>query len=532
MAAAEPAPRRARRLVGGALLAIVVAVAGLPIITATPAAAAPNPVSIENALPGNPQSEWDINGAGDGSIQGYTTDISANVGGTVQFKVDVEQNAEFRIDIYRLGWYGGNGARKVATIPSSQTTSTGQNPCLSDPVSGLVDCGNWSVSATWNVPSTAVSGVFIGRLVREDTGGASHVPFVVRNDTSSSKLLFQTSDTTWHAYNQFGGNSRYTGRGPGTGGAADGRTYKVSYNRPITVRGNAPEDSLFNAEYPMIRWLERNGYDVSYFSGIDTDRRGAELLEHEVFVSTGHDEYWSGPQRTNVEAARDAGVHLAFFSGNEVFWKTRYESSIDGSGTANRTLVSYKETHNYPNHPDPSSEWTGTWRDPRGPGTRPENALTGTIFSVNCCTYNMTVPDQAGLTRLWRTSSVAGAGADTLGSGMLGYEWDEDLDNGSRPANQIRFSRTTQGGVLRTVDSTYGSTFETGSATHSLTMYRAPSGALVFGAGTVQWSWGLDEVHDQTQGPAIPAVQQATVNLFSDMGISPETPQSGIVVTG
>ena len=44
----------------------------------------------------------------------------------------------------------------------------------------------------------------------------------------------------------------------------------------------------------MVRWLERNGYDVSYSSGIDTDRIGAELLEHNVFMSVGHDEYWSG----------------------------------------------------------------------------------------------------------------------------------------------------------------------------------------------------------------------------------------------
>ncbi len=117
----------------------------------------------------------------------------------------------------------------------------------------------------------------------------------------------------------------------------------------------------------MLRWLERNGYDTSYTTGVDTDRSGAELLEHQVFMSVGHDEYWSGQQRANVEAARDAGVHLAFFSGNEVFWKTRWESSIDGSGTSHRTLVSYKETHNYPNNPDPSTDWTGTWRDPPRP---------------------------------------------------------------------------------------------------------------------------------------------------------------------
>ncbi len=100
----------------------------------------------------------------------------------------------------------------------------------------------------------------------------------------------------------------------------------MSYNRPFTTRGYAPEDWIFNAEYPMVRWLERNGYDVSYTSGVDTARRGAELLEHEAFLSVGHDEYWSGEQRGNVEAARAAGVNLAFFSGNEVFWKTRWET--------------------------------------------------------------------------------------------------------------------------------------------------------------------------------------------------------------
>src|SRR6185295_3871716 len=107
------------------------------------------------------------------------------------------------------------------------------------------------------------------------------------------------------------------------------------------------------------------------------------------FMSSGHDEYWSGTQRANVEAARAAGVHLAFISGNEVFWKTRWENSIDASGTPHRTLVSYKDTlANQKIDPLPNV-WTGTWRDarfsPPADGGRPENGLTGTIFTVNCC---------------------------------------------------------------------------------------------------------------------------------------------------
>ena len=227
----------------------------------------------------------------------------------------------------------------------------------------------------------------------------------------------------------------------------------MSYNRPLTVRGTAPEDAVFNAEYPMVRFLEANGYDVSYFSGVDTDRFGSQILDHKIFLSVGHDEYWSGPQRANVEAARAAGVHLAFFSGNEIFWKTRWENSIDGSGTARRTLVSYKETHaNAKIDPAGASMWTGTWRDPRfsppADGGRPENALTGQLFMVNAGNDTaITVPAANGKARFWRNTSVAtlAAGATaTMPNGTLGYEWDADIDNGFRPNGLIDLSSTTR----------------------------------------------------------------------------------------
>lgn len=102
----------------------------------------------------------------------------------------------------------------------------------------------------------------------------------------------------------------------------------------------------------------------AYISGLDTDCRRSLLRYDKTFLSVGHDEYWSGGQRANVDAARDAGVNLAFFSGNEVYWKTWWEPSVDGSQTEGRTLVCYKETWDNAKS-DPSPEWTGTWRDPR-----------------------------------------------------------------------------------------------------------------------------------------------------------------------
>ncbi len=489
-------------------------------------------VACENLRPGTPASVWDVSGAGDDTLEGFATDMSVNAGQQVSFKIK-STAAAYTIDIYRLGWYQGNGARKVASIAPSVPLPQAQPNCITDPTTSLVDCGNWAVSATWSVPASAVSGVYFAHLNRPDTDGSSHIVFVVRADTSHSDLVFQTSDPTWQAYNTWGGASFYESSfGSLTGSQA--RAFKVSYNRPVATRGwSDGRDFLFSNEYPMIRFIERNGYDVSYISGLDTDRAGGLLLNHRVFVSVGHDEYWSGTQRANVEAARDAGVNLAFFSGNEVYWKTRYEPSIDGTSTSYRTLVCYKETWDNAKI-DPSPEWTGTWRDPRfsppSNGGKPENALTGTAYKANFTDLPITVSSDEGRRRLWRNTTVASLTPGTsraLAAHTVGYESDEDLDNGYRQPGQIVLSTTT--GFTPQYLQDYGNIVAPGTTTHHLTMYKAASGALVFGAGTVQWAWGLDQNHDGAGAAASPVMQQATINLFADMHAQPTTLMSGMV---
>jgi hypothetical protein len=530
LARSEGASSR-RRILVGALAALFLAG---PLVTpvsqapaADPCAPLVNAVACENSKPGTPKATWDVSGAGSSTIQGFATDISVNRGQTVRFKIKTPAGA-YRLDIYRMGYYGGLGARQVATVSPSASLPQSQPACTSDTATGLLDCGNWGVSASWAVPTTAVSGIYFAKLVRTDgTSGSSHVVFVVRDDAGQSDLVLQTSDTTWQAYNTYGGRSFYAGP----------RATKLSYNRPFNTRAAASEDWVFNAEYPMVRWLEANGYDVSYLAGVDSARNGALLRNHRTFLSVGHDEYWAGEQRTNVEAARDAGVNLAFFSGNEVFWKTRWEN--DRAGTAYRTLVCYKETHdNDTTDPGDPPVWTGTWRDarfsPPADGGRPENGLTGTLFMVNGGpgrADSIQVPAAYKSLRFWRNTPVAtlAAGATrTMPAGTLGYEWDEERDNGARPAGLIRMSSATYD-----VSPDYlldnGSTYGSGSATHNLALYRAPSGALVFGAGTVQWAWGLDAEHDRPGPPVDAAMRQATVNLLADMRAQPATPQSGLV---
>ncbi len=506
-----------------------------------------NAIVAENCLPGTSSSVWDINGqaAGDLTIQGFATDMSVNVGGTINFKIDTTASA-YTIDIYRMGYYQGNGARLITSITPSAHLPQTQPPCFNDSVTGITDCGTWAVSASWTVPTTATSGIYFAHLTRPDTGGDSLIVFVVRNDASRSAVLYQTSDPTWQAYNYYGNGSLY---GPyGTFGLPY-RTFGVSYNRPVLTRGFNSEAAsfAFGAEFAMVQWLEANGYDVSYFSGVDTARYGSLIKNHKVFMDCGHDEYVSGDARASITAARDAGVNLAFFSGNEIFWKTRFANSVEGNNTPFRTVMCYKETLAFTKlDPADPPTWTGTWRDPTfsppGDGGLPENALTGTLFMVNgpdtdnSGDLTMKVPQADGQMRFWRNTAVASlpaGGSYTLVKGSLGYEWDEDVDNGFRPAGAFRLSTTT---YPLTTDYLldYGATYGAGTATHHMMMYRAASGALVFGAGTIDWAYGLNSNHDNPFDFDNPSpdinMEQATVNLFADMGVQPATIQPGLTL--
>ena len=127
----------------------------------------------------------------------------------------------------------------------------------------------------------------------------------------------------------------------------------------------------------------------------------------------------------------------------------------------------------------------------------------------------------AGL-RVWRNTDVANGGALDLAPGILGYEWNTSPEDDLRPAGLIKLSDTTipWGSIL--IDQ--GNQVAPGVATHNLSLYRAESGALVFGAGTVFWSWALSDLHDGSPYGAQIAnrdIQQFTINMFADMGIQP-----------
>ena len=488
-----------------------------------------NAIVCENSQPGTPMSDWYAPSSW-GDIEGFPTATSVPIGGTINFSIS--SPVAYKVEIYRLGWYGGDGARLMPTSPTATYPAITQPACDTAASTGEVDCGNWSVTASWAVPSTAVSGVYLAEFDQSDNEGLMPYPFVVTNPSSTSNMVVQTADQTWQAYNMWGGADLYEGDGP----APDGRDYAVSYNRPMDIAG---ENGVFGSEYPMIEFLERNGYDVTYLSSVDITQNPSLLLNHKVFVSSGHDEYWDEQQFDAATAAKDAGVNLAFFAGNDVFWRTQLQPSI-ANGAVDRTVDTYKMTKMEFPQPDgvadPSGQWTGTWMDPAGAatGAKPENQLTGTLFNVNGYRADaITVSYPFSTDRLWRNTSVASLQPGqtyTMQEGTLGYEWDSDINDATRPTGEIDLSSTTVAITNGTLREDWGNVYGNGTATHSLTEYRDPkSGALVFSSGTVQWSWGLGTTHADLTTTEDPVMEQATVNLFADMGVQPSTLQSGLV---
>ena len=349
-AAARALPRVARALGAVSLTAL-----GLFLSTALGsgaelAQAAPcdppiqNPIVCENSKPGNPQSEWDVSGGGRSQHPGLRHRHQRQPRRRRSTSRSTPPSTAYHLDIYRMGYYGGDGARKVATVTPSATLPQTQPDCLDDATTGLIDCGNWaSLGLLGRAGRRRLRHLLRqARPRRRHRPAASHIFFIVRDDDGHSDLLFQTSDTTWQAYNQYGGNSLYAG-GPGR----SGRAYKVSYNRPFTDRGDdRPRTRSFNAEYPMVRWLERTATTSATSPASTATGAASEILEHKVFLSVGHDEYWSGDAaRQRRGGPRRRRQPRVLQRQRDLLEDPLGEQHRRRPTTAYRTLVSYKETH-------------------------------------------------------------------------------------------------------------------------------------------------------------------------------------------
>jgi hypothetical protein len=249
-------------------------------------------------------------------IEGYCSHTSLRRGDTLSVMVSTNPPSPFTLDIYRLGYYGGKGGRHLLHLGPFKGTAQ------PDPEEGeerLREC-QWEPSAKLTIPKDWLSGVYLGKLTEEKDGLQSYVIFLVRDDRACD-FLFQCSDATWSAYNRWpdqaalyddGKNGWYCGPG-----------VRVSWDRPYGKYCQILDAPLSQGsgefllwEFPLAFWMEKQGYDVSYISTVDTHADAKGLLRAKGWLSVGHDEYWSLEMFNNVKAAVAAGVNAAFLSGD------------------------------------------------------------------------------------------------------------------------------------------------------------------------------------------------------------------------
>jgi hypothetical protein len=300
-----------------------------------------NPIQQENCLRGD--EGWLHAGADRRAIEGYATEPSVQPGDTIHFHVSTTPAEGYHIDVYRLGWDGGIGARLVACLPTCSSDDEGRSYDVPTPdVNGEVDAG-WPVTDKLTVPSDWVSGYYLVDYVvtsGAEAGRASIGYVIVRAPASrQSAIVVQVPVNTWQAYNAWGGRSLYDDQSVGGRRA----TY-VSFERPYLWEPE-PGGLPLEWEYPLVRFLEREGYDVSYQTDVDTDANPDSLLKHRLVITAGHGEYWSKTTRDAFDAARDQGVNLAFMGANTGYWQVRYADD-------RRTVVAYKSTYD----PEPEAK--------------------------------------------------------------------------------------------------------------------------------------------------------------------------------
>lgn len=481
----------------------------------------------ENMQPGT--TDWQIpNGhVATTQIQAYVSARSVAPGQALTFYVSTQRaGTRYRLAVYRLGWYQGTGARLMAEVPSLTGQAQGYyddnnaklvncHNCYSDPQTGLVEA-RWQKSYQLTIPADWPSGVYLVKC-SDVQGYQTYTSFDVLGNTSSAYVVV-TADTTYTAYNNWGGRSLYDYNSVGNKPAV-----KVSFLRPSTQGDGADQVLLFEAD--AIHWMERKGYDLSYMSSIDLHTHPEWLLKHKAYISLGHDEYWSKEMRDGVTAARNYGVGLAFLEADAVYWQIRFEPST--TGIANQTVVGYKVlTGNHDLARDPlygqdNSLVTSQWRDPVV--NRPENALVGIMFSdLTHKQKGYPWKVDSGAARLALTSASK---ADVLhgveltpgkeyGCGLVGYEWDKVFNNGFTPPGlQVLATSPTMN--------------DGGQADRSnTTVYIAPSRAMVFATGSIYWTSALD-AYRFSQDPAcngrsavIPGMQQLMANVMAALIVS------------
>ena len=446
-----------------------------------------NAITRENTIPGT--TSWVLGKTSDGTnqqIDGYASATSVNVGQPITFYVSVNPRQRFTMDFYRFGYYQDQGARFMLQVPNLQGVV--QPSCPMDATTGMTAC-NWAASYQLTVPTTWVSGVYLVKL----TNAAlfqSYMIFVVRDDARHSGLLYQVPFDTYQAYNNWPNDlpAGSTTGIPNTGkdlydqdssttltGLGTQRAVQVSFDRPFAEDNGS--GAFLNYEANDVAWLEQQGYDMGYTTSIDVDQSPASLLNHNGFISGGHDEYWSMGMYNNVAAARDSGVNLAWLSADDVSWQVRF--APNAAGKADHQMICYKSATL---DPVQNNTITVHFHDPQV--NLPEQLLVGgnsggqQLGSSSATPAPMIVQNASNWVYA-NTGAVEGQSVPNV----VGYE--------IQTYNPVFPAPTAAPGTFQLLSNSPIINSNNATVYHNATIYQAGSGAWVFNAASIEWGWAL-----------------------------------------
>jgi len=512
-----------------------------------------NHIIKENLKPGT--TDWQLtNPADNRQIEGYASLTSVPQHGFIDLFVSTA-DATYTLSIYRMGWYGGTGGRSVLgpkTLPGMLQVTP--DP---DPVTGIIEC-HWIQPFVIQIPYSWLSGIYLAKLHGNDSGKESYITFTVR-DSRRAKLVYQQSVITYQAYNpwpggpgngwvgvslyEFNTNTAFQGlpgyrRGKEGGIQAAAVSFSRPYrtdliaNTPVTIYsqvvspyyGMGAGDFLHNIapagmDFNLVRWMEHEGYDVTYITDVDTHEDINQLLRAKGYISGGHDEYVSEQMKANIVAARDLGIHLGFFGANYIYWPVELLPDLNGApnrtismAPTNRCVIPHAgETDlNDPSSPfdiNPAETFACSVNSDCAAGeackskesdyashldssgvSETEERVGGGMWDLDRAVIDsddIVVPPFAPVNH-WVFANT-GLHANDVIPGLIGTEYNEtDLNPATTPPGLLMLIYMPAPNFTESPPFYYPYDW-------AMTIYQANSGAWVFNVATNQWSWGLDD---------------------------------------
>ena len=359
--------------------------------------------------------------------EGWFSTSSATCGQIVPLHIS-GNGLPVKISVFRMGYYGGAGARLIAQIATKPIAHFGSN--MNNNVGHATITTNWPASWNFKINRNTSPGQYLVRL-DDNTGDSNFVPIMVTNPNSHDEVTFVSSVLTWQSYNAWGSFSLYKGKNL----SRATRSMVASFNRPYDGDGSGQFRYM---EYPLIRMTERLGIDLNYMTDLELhNHRGALLNTKSIFLG-GHSEYWTSEMRNVLDSSVAHGINLVSFGGNAGYNRPRLAAN-------NRDLIMWRGASADPNRKN-SVLATTRWRS--APISRPEASLLGSQY------VGLGVNGDFSVTRPLRWPFAILHGQTILKS-VVGREVDSPLYSGGPAVENLASAKLILNGKSLTAIATY-----------------------------------------------------------------------------